>query len=303
MDGVTRATLCSRNAHKARELEQLLPGWSIEPLDSSDWPGEVGETYYENALAKARFGREVGEPDRWMVGEDSGLEVEALGGGPGLRSARYAPEGPPAIARLLRELDGVPHRGARYVSELVALSPSGEEVRGTGTLVGLIADEPRGSEGFGYDPVFVPDGESQTVAELGDAWKLRNSHRARAARALLAALGAALVLVAAGCGGNDKAAHRVLVAFFARSAQARALDGLFPDKPGTVPCLLRSGGKTLQATCSTDVSLVKPDRAVVTLTEAWNHGALAHTWFFFIRRNGQVESVVQEGAAALRPER
>jgi hypothetical protein len=123
------------------------------------------------------------------------------------------------------------------------------------------------------------------VAELGDAWKLRNSHRARAARALLAALGAALVLVAAGCGGNDKAAHRVLVAFFARSAQARALDGLFPDKPGTAPCLLRSGGKTLQATCSTDVSLVKPDRAVVTLTEAWNHGALAHTWFFFIRRS------------------
>jgi hypothetical protein len=93
----------------------------------------------------------------------------------------------------------------------------------------------------------------------------------------------------------------VLVAFFARSAQARALDPLFPDKPGTVPCVLHAGpppGTTLQATCSTDVSLVKPDRAVVTLTEAWNHGALAHTWFFFIRRNGEVGSVVEEGAVA-----
>jgi len=302
MDGVTRATFCSRNAHKARELEQLLPGWSIEPLDRGDWPDESGGTYYENALAKARFGREVGEPDRWMIGEDSGLEVEALGGGPGLHSARYAPEGAPAIARLLRELEGVSLRRARYVSELVALSPGGEEARGAGTLEGHIASEPRGSEGFGYDPVFVPDGESRTVAELGDAWKLRNSHRARAARALLAALGVALVLVAAGCGGDAKAEHRVLVAFFARSAQARALRPLFPDKPGTVSCVLHSGGlssgKTLQATCSTDVSLVKPDRAVVTLTEAWNHGGQAHTWFFFIRRNGEVDSVVQEGAPA-----
>jgi len=307
MDGVTSATLCSRNAHKAKELEQLLPGWSIEPLERSDWPDEVGDTYYENALAKARFGREVGDPRRWMVGEDSGLEVEALGGGPGLHSARYAPEGRPAIARLLRELRGVPLRRARYVSELVTLSPSGEEARGTGTLEGRIAEEPRGSEGFGYDPVFIPAGESRTVAELGDAWKLRNSHRARAARALLAALGAALVLVAAGCGGNAKAAHRVLVAFFARSAQGRRLAPLFPNEPGSVSCVLHTGGTspgtTLQATCSTDVSLVKPDRAVVTLTEAWNHGAQAHTWFFFIRRNGEVDSVVEEGVAAPQAQR
>jgi len=307
MDGVTRATLCSRNAHKARELEQLLPGWSIEPLDRSDWPDEVGETYYENALAKARFGREVGDPDRWMVGEDSGLEVEALGGGPGLHSARYAPEGGPAIARLLHELGAVPLRRARYVSELVALSPSGEEARGTGTLEGHIAEEPRGSEGFGYDPVFVPDGEARTVAELGDAWKLRNSHRARAARALLAALAATLVLVAAACGGNPKVANRVLAAFFAGSPRARRLGRVFPHKPGTVPCVLEPGGgataKPLQATCSTDVSLVKPDRAVVTLTEAWNHGGQAHTWFFFIRRSGEIDSVVEEGAAAPQAQR
>ncbi len=187
------------------------------------------------------------------------------------------------------------------------LSPSGEEVRGTGTLEGHIAEEPRGSEGFGYDPVFVPDGESQTVAELGDEWKLRNSHRARAARALLAALGAALMLVAAGCGGNPRVTNRVLAAFFAGSPQARQLGRVFPHKPGTVPCVLKPGGpspgKTLQATCSTDVSLVKPDRAVVTLTEAWNHGAQAHTWFFFIRQNGEVDSVVEEGAVAPQAQR
>ncbi len=75
-------------------------------------------------------------------------------------------------------------RSARYVSELVAIAPDGEEFRGSGIVTGAIAHEPRGSEGFGYDPVFVPDGESRTVAELGDAWKARNSHRARAAQAL-----------------------------------------------------------------------------------------------------------------------
>src|SRR5207244_2803198 len=106
---------------------------------------------------------------------------------PGLHSARYAPEGAPAIGKLLGELEGVENRGARYVSELVALSPGGEEFRGTGTLEGRIAREPRGSEGFGYDPVFIPDGEKRSVAELGNEWKARNSHRARAARAMRAA--------------------------------------------------------------------------------------------------------------------
>jgi XTP/dITP diphosphohydrolase len=96
------------------------------------------------------------------------------------------------VERLLRELDGIAGDGrrARYVCELVALSPEGEEVRGTGILDGRIGEEPRGSEGFGFDPIFVPDGEERTVAELGDEWKAKNSHRALAARALLAALGA-----------------------------------------------------------------------------------------------------------------
>ena len=149
-----------------------------------DYPPETGDTYYENAKAKAEHGRRR-EPTAWILGEDSGLEVDGLGGAPGIKSARFA--GGMHVDRLLAELEGVvdEDRRGRYVCELVALSPEGVERRGTGILEGRIADEPRGSEGFGFDPIFVPDGETRTVAELGDEWKSRNSHRARAAQALL----------------------------------------------------------------------------------------------------------------------
>ncbi len=180
------AVFASRNAHKARELERLLPGWALEPLDRADYPPENGETYYANARIKAGFGRE--HAAGWVLAEDSGLAVNALGGRPGVLSARYAPEGAPAVAKLLGELEGVEDRRAHYVSELVLLSPDGRELRGTGRLDGRIAHEPGGSEGFGYDPIFVPDGEERTVAELGNEWKAQGSHRARAARALFDAL-------------------------------------------------------------------------------------------------------------------
>ncbi|MES1246676.1 MAG: non-canonical purine NTP pyrophosphatase [Actinomycetota bacterium] len=182
------ATLCSRNAHKAHELEALMPGWEIVPLDADDYPPEDGETYVDNARIKARFGHD--RAGGWTIGEDSGIEVAALGGRPGVLSARYAPEGLPAIEKLLDELGGETDRRARYVSELVAIAPDGTEHRGTGILEGSIADAPRGTGGFGYDPVFVPDGESLTVGELGAPWKQEHSHRSRAVRALLAALSA-----------------------------------------------------------------------------------------------------------------
>jgi len=124
-----------------------------------------------------------------VLGEDSGIEVAVLGGGPGVQSARSGGDDP--VGWLLGRLDGVEDRRARYVSELVIVSPAGEELRGTGTLEGRIAAEPRGTEGFGFDPIFVPDGEERTVAELGNDWKRQNSHRANAARALLLALGEA----------------------------------------------------------------------------------------------------------------
>jgi XTP/dITP diphosphohydrolase len=181
------AVFASRNRHKARELEALLPGWTLEPLDRDDYPPETGATYYENAALKVRFARE--HTEGWVLSEDSGLEVRALGGRPGVFSARYAQEGAPAIAKLLIELDGIEDRRARYVSELVLLAPDGRELRGTGALEGRIAARPRGDEGFGYDPIFIPENEERTVAELGNEWKAEHSHRARAARVLLRALG------------------------------------------------------------------------------------------------------------------
>lgn len=183
-----RVVLASQNRNKLRELSALLPDWELEPLDAEDYPPETGETYYENARGKAVFGPD----DAWVLGEDSGLEVEALGGRPGIRSARYGAEGTEAIERLLGELRGVEDRAARYVCELVLIAPDGRELRGTGVLQGRIAEEASGSEGFGYDPVFVPEGEQRTVAELGNEWKSRNSHRARAARSLLGEAGSLL---------------------------------------------------------------------------------------------------------------
>jgi XTP/dITP diphosphohydrolase len=191
--GRIEARFASGNAHKLRELRELFPGWTIEPL-GAEMPEETGETFYENARAKALFARGVADPATVVIAEDSGLEVAALGGRPGVRSARYA--GPDAadeenVAKLLQELSSATagERGARYVSELVAISPDGAEIRGTGTLEGRIAESPRGSGGFGYDPVFIPARETSTVAELGDGWKREHSHRARAAAALRGALG------------------------------------------------------------------------------------------------------------------
>ncbi len=145
-------------------------------------PEETGATYYENAVAKALYGRRVGDPAAWMLGEDSGIEVVGARRAPGHQPPRAGRSD--GVAALLDELRGREDRRARYVCELVALGPAGEELRGTGVLEGTIAEARRGDEGFGYDPIFVPLGESRTVAELGNAWKRTNSHRARAAAAL-----------------------------------------------------------------------------------------------------------------------
>jgi len=179
------AVLASRNAHKARELERLLPGWRVHVLEADDYPPEAAETYYENARAKAMFARGRAATDAWVLGEDSGIEVEGLGGGPGVRSSRSAADD--EVGWMLHQLLGVEGDGrrARYVSVLVAVTPDGEELSGTGTLAGRITTVARGAGGFGFDPVFVPEGEERTVAELGDEWKAQHSHRANAARDLL----------------------------------------------------------------------------------------------------------------------
>lgn len=183
--GQLTAYLCSRNAHKARELATILTGWRIEVLDADGYPDEDGESYRENARGKALHGRPLVPVDAWVIGEDSGIEAAALDGAPGIHSARWADD---PVGALLGAVGDAGDRRARYVCSLVAISGSGREVAVEETLEGTLSAAPSGSEGFGYDPIFVPLGEEVTVAVLGDAWKAEHSHRARAARALRDAL-------------------------------------------------------------------------------------------------------------------
>lgn len=180
-----RLVLASRNENKLREWREALSSWEIEPSAALATAVEDGATFADNARIKALHGRRAALGAKWVVGEDAGIEVDALGGRPGVASARWAAE---PVSRLLAELDGVEERRARYVCEVVAVDWNGVEVRASGTLEGTVAHEPSGTGGFGYDPIFIPRGESKTVAELGDGWKAEHSHRAQAARALAALL-------------------------------------------------------------------------------------------------------------------
>jgi XTP/dITP diphosphohydrolase len=182
-----RIVLASANAHKARELGRLLDGWEVETF-AGELPEETGETFVANARLKARHVHAALGGSAWVVADDSGIEAAALGGVPGVRSARYAGEAATDeenLAKLIGALDGADDRRVRYVAELVAIAPGGAEVGARGELTGTLARAPRGTGGFGYDPAFVPDGESRTVAEMSPDEKDAISHRARAARALL----------------------------------------------------------------------------------------------------------------------
>ena len=189
--------LATRNEGKARELTILLRGLAKRFESLREHPGivlppETGSTYRENAIAKARAVYDaLGAP---ALGDDSGLEVDALGGAPGLHSARFAGENAsdqPNVARLLRDLEGVPpgRRTARFRCVLALARGPEDAVIAEGAREGRILEAPRGRGGFGYDPVFVPAGESLSYAELTDDRKNALSHRARAVAALREALG------------------------------------------------------------------------------------------------------------------
>jgi XTP/dITP diphosphohydrolase len=189
--GALAARLASVNPGKTRELGALLaPRIVLSPPPAGfAMPEETGRTYEENALVKARaLARATGEP---ALGDDSGIEVDALGGRPGIHSARYAPTDRERIARLLAEIAGVPRerRGARFRCVLALVFPGGRELSAEGVCEGEIATAPRGSGGFGYDPVFLIPALGRTVAELIPDEKARVSHRAAAARRLLGRLG------------------------------------------------------------------------------------------------------------------
>jgi XTP/dITP diphosphohydrolase len=186
---MARLLLATRNAHKLRELAQLAAPHAIDPLpDEVELPPEDGATFAENALGKARAA--AAATGRVAIADDSGIEAAALGGRPGIRSARYAGEHASDgenLAKLLREAPaGSP---LAYVCALAYVDPGKDEEhvfeeRCSGTLAAV----PRGDGGFGYDPAFLPDDDAtdRTMAELSDAEKDAISHRGRAVRALLA---------------------------------------------------------------------------------------------------------------------
>jgi XTP/dITP diphosphohydrolase len=184
-----KCVLATSNPGKVREVEAILHGSGIEIVEVPMWLGDVesGVTYLENARMKTASG--VRLCFRPVLAEDSGIEVDALGGLPGIRSARFAqpPSDAANNAKLLRLLEGVPEaeRTARYRTVACLQLTSGAEIIGEGSWDGRIAQAPRGSGGFGYDPVFVPEGESRTAAEMGAEEKNALSHRAHALRQLV----------------------------------------------------------------------------------------------------------------------
>lgn len=188
---IPRLVVASKNPDKVAEIEEVLGEVGVvgEIVRGLDWPDieETGDTLEENALLKARTVMEVvGLP---ALADDTGLEVAALGDLPGVRTSRYA--GPNAsyrdnVERLLREMVGVEDRRARFRTTMALVMPDGFEMLVDGDLDGVIADAPRGSGGFGYDPVFEVDG--RTLSEMGVAKKNTLSHRARALRSLAEAL-------------------------------------------------------------------------------------------------------------------
>jgi XTP/dITP diphosphohydrolase len=179
-----RLLLATRNDHKVREFARLLGGLELDPLpDDVDTPPEDGSSYGENALIKARAAARA--TGRAAVADDSGVEAEALGWGPGIRSARYAGEGASDGDNLRRFRAEVPPGSRlRYVCVIAHVGAGGEETLFEGACEGTMAGDEAGERGFGYDPVFVPAGETRTMAELDDAEKDAISHRGRAARAL-----------------------------------------------------------------------------------------------------------------------
>jgi XTP/dITP diphosphohydrolase len=182
----------TNNPHKAREIEQILgPDYTVKTLKdigcTEDIP-ETADTLEGNALLKARYVKEKYGYD--CFSEDTGLEVEALGGAPGVHTARYAGDQKNPmdnIARLLENLSGENNRRAQFRT-VIALIRGDRADLFTGVCTGTIAEEMRGAGGFGYDPVFVPDGYEQTFAELGEAVKNSMSHRAKATALLVEGL-------------------------------------------------------------------------------------------------------------------
>lgn len=185
--------VATRNLHKLAELAEILTAVELEPLpDSVELPPEDGETFAENALGKARAAHE--QTGRAALADDSGIAAAALGGRPGVRSARYAGESATDAENLdllLTELRDAEDRSIAYICAIAYVDEDGVETVREGRCEGTLAATPRGDGGFGYDPAFVPAdfAGGRTMAELSPAEKHAISHRGRAARAIAASVG------------------------------------------------------------------------------------------------------------------
>jgi XTP/dITP diphosphohydrolase len=189
-----RIVLATGNRDKVAELRPLLAPRAVEGAPDGFDPEETGVTLLQNAWIKAAALRDAVEDDAIVLADDSGLVVHALGGRPGVFSSRYA--GPEATyadncRRLLDEMEGVDDRTAAFVCVLVGLGPDDLMLVSCGTLSGVIAPAMRGGGGFGYDPVFLPEGDGRSLAEMSRDEKATISHRGRAARRMAAILPAA----------------------------------------------------------------------------------------------------------------
>ena len=178
---MTKLFVATHNAHKIREIGQSLPDFEIV-ADDPEGVEENAPDFEGNALIKVRAiaTKHKGE---WCLADDSGLEVAALGGAPGVRSARYAGEPsntPNNNALLLKNLTGIADRRANFTCAIALVDPKGAEHTVVGKCFGRIAEAPSGAEGFGYDPLFIPDGHEKSFAELTADEKNAISHRGRA---------------------------------------------------------------------------------------------------------------------------
>ena len=179
--GMDTLFVATHNAHKVKEIGEILSGWNIV-ADDPEGVVEDAPDFVGNALVKVRAvaARHRGE---WCLADDSGLEVAALGGAPGVKSARYAGEPSNTAnnnALLLKNLEGVADRRANFTCAVALVGPDGREYTVVGKCFGTIAEKPSGAAGFGYDPLFVPDGHSRSFAELSADEKNAISHRGRA---------------------------------------------------------------------------------------------------------------------------
>lgn len=189
---IPRLVVASKNPDKITEIEGVLDGTGLaeEIVRGLDWPDvdETGSTLEENALLKARVVVDAtGLP---VLADDTGLEVEALDGAPGVHTARYAGDAAryeDNVAKLIEEMSGIEDRRARFRTVVALVFPDGVELTAEGVLEGTITERPKGDSGFGYDPVFELEG--RTLAEMGPEEKNRLSHRALAIRALAESLG------------------------------------------------------------------------------------------------------------------